>query len=413
MNEQAQLPGDPKSAGGQRPTVRKQGQRSAKMQVKGDRRVLHVLGSLSRGGIETWLVHMLRHRDMFSVDHEIVLTKNEPGEYEQEVREMGIPIHRLPVGWSKIAWLRSFRRFLEKGGPFAVVHSHAYFFSAPALTVAKSAGVRSRIAHCHTARSRGRDHRNFRHNLRRAIALRWLRRVATVRIGITEAAIEEIAGARWRNEQGAKVLLYGFDFDRNRGAAARAADLRDRLGIGSSSPVIGHVGRFEDVKNHAFLLEAFAASLEHLPAAHLVLVGDGPLRNEVVGRAASLGLADRIHFAGTTDDVAAFMSMFDLFVLPSWSEGLGIVCVEAQAAGTPVLASDGVPAEASVISGGVQYMPLDVGPAEWGRSIASRLREPPLDPLTCLADVEASGFGISHCIAELDNIYSSELDLRA
>ena len=370
-------------------------------------RILHVLASLSRGGIETWLVHMLRNRDKFSVEHEFLLTKEEPGDYEAEVRQMGIRIHKLPMAAGKAAWLGSFRQFLVANGPFAAVHSHVYQFSAPLLTAAKAAKVPIRIAHCHTARFRGGDHRTIRHKLRRAVAIKWLKHIATRRIGISEAAIEEIAGPDWRDDPTASVLVYGFDFLRYRDIADRAMLLRQTLGIEEDAPVIGHVGRFEPVKNHAFLLDAFSIVLRNLPRARLVLVGDGPVRDEIAAKAKALGIAEQVLFAGTSDDVPAYMRMFDLFVLPSLSEGLGIVCVEAQAAGTPAIVSDAVPHEALVVQGAMEFLPLALGADAWAGKIVEALEQAQPHQDEWLGQVERSHFAIGRCIEELDGIYRS------
>jgi len=312
------------------------------------------------------------------------------------------------MGSSRRAWLRRFGAFLKENGPFDGVHSHVYLFSAPVLSAAKAAGVPVRIAHCHTARSQGRDQQSLRHRLRRAVAIAWLRRSATRRIGISDAAIEEIAGRDWRSDPGASVLIYGFDFSRYAGAGERARELRRSLAIADDVSVIGHVGRFEPVKNHAFLLEAFAALLDHQPDARLVLVGDGPIREAIKGRSDALGLTGKVLFPGTTEDVPAYMAMFDLFALPSFSEGLGIVCVEAQAAGTLAVVSDVVPAEVSVVPGAIEYLSLDAGAKAWGEAFDRRLGEPSLDPARSLTEVESSRFGIRRCIDELDSIYRTQ-----
>ncbi len=371
-------------------------------------RVLHVIGSLTLGGIETWLMQMLRHRDDFAVEHEVMVTKDDPGAYEAEARRLGVTIHKLPIGSQKLAWIRQFRHYLMDHGPFDAVHSHIYLTSAAVLAAAKAEGVPIRIAHCHAARSRGREFQTARHRLRRAIAIAWLKRVATRRLGISEAAIEEIAGRGWRTQASASILLYGFDFSRFRGAGKRAAQLRRELGLGKA-PVVGHVGRLEPVKNHAFLLKAFAALLERMPEARLVLVGDGPIRAEIEQLTKSLGLGERVHFAGASDEVPAYMAMFDLFALTSFSEGLGIVCLEAQAAGTPAIVSDAVPLEVSIVPGAVQHLALSAGANEWARKMCETLQQPPAPADEWLAQVEGSAFGLQRCIDELDELYRSEL----
>jgi glycosyltransferase involved in cell wall biosynthesis len=372
--------------------------------------VLHLVSSLGLGGIETWLVHMLRHEHQFSVKHELLLMKQDVGPYEAEVRALGVPIHRLALSDGKLSWFGRFAMFLRERGPFAAVHSHpAPHFSAPALEAAKWAGVQIRIAHSHSARSKGDDYA-LRYRLTRRLAVPWFRLTATRRIGITEVALEEIAGKNWRRDSAASVLIYGFDFARFRGAAERGKLLRRELGIPDEAPVVGHVGRFEPVKNHRFLLEAFAACVSKLPDARLVLVGKGRLRAEIETYSQSLGLADRVHFPGTTEDVPANMAMFDLFALPSFSEGLGIVVVEAQAAGTRALVSETTPKEALVVPGAVDVLPLVAGAEAWGEAMERLLRLPPADAVDWLKEVEASRFGIRRCIKELDAIYRSELE---
>jgi glycosyltransferase EpsF len=107
------------------------------------------------------------------------------------------------------------------------------------------------------------------------------------------------------------------------------------------------------------------------------------------------------------------MAIFDLFVLPSFSEGLGIVCVEAQAAGTPAIVSDVVPAEVEVIPGAVKHLSLDAGVSAWADAIVRRLGEPRLAAQEALSRVNASAFGIGRCVEELDAIYRSELERSA
>ena len=375
-------------------------------------RVLHLLGSFSLGGIETWLVHIFRHERDFSVQHEVLLTKTDVGPYEAEVKRLGIPIHRLPLPGGRLKllrWLPRLRRFLRDNGPYAVVHSHVSLASSVVLASARSAGVPARFAHCHNARSKGDSFQRPRDRLARAFAIRALRHTATDRIGISDAAIEEIAGSDWRSDKDARVLLYGFDFSKAAGSGERAKALRSRLGLVAGGPVIGHVGRFLPVKNHALILDAFARLKRARPAARLILVGEGPELDAVMARADALGLADSAHFPGPTDDVPAFMAMFDLLVLPSFSEGLGIVCLEAQAAGTRCLVSENVPREVAVAPGGVEYLPLAAGAEGWADAMARLAALPAPEPERWLQVVTESRFGIGRCIRELDALYLARI----
>jgi glycosyltransferase involved in cell wall biosynthesis len=374
-------------------------------------RVLHVLKSLPLGGIETWLMHVFRKDRDSPVQHELLLMVDEAGAYEAEARALGVPIHKLPHKGSWLRWFSDLRRFLKKQGPFDAVHSHPSRVGGAIIATAALARVPSRIAHQHDARSAGSDFRLAREALLHRGTRILTLLTATRRIGITEAAMEDIAGTNWRKAKDCSILLYGFDFSNFRGAAQRAEELRPALGLGAGDKVIGHVGRFDQVKNHPFLLRTFARVVEADPSVRLVMVGTGRLEDEMQSFAEDRGIGRVVRFAGSTQDIAAYMALFDLFVFPSFSEGLGIVCVEAQAAGTRVLASDSVPREASVVQDAVEFLPLAAGEEAWAARIVQLLALPKPDPDQWLKTVEESAFGIDRCLRDLHDIYRAELGL--
>jgi glycosyltransferase involved in cell wall biosynthesis len=374
--------------------------------------VLHVLKSLPLGGIETWLMHVLRRDRNSFVQHELLLMVEEPGVYEAEARALGVPIHKLPHDKGWLRWFADLHRFLKRQGPFAVVHSHPSRVGGPIIAVAALAGVPSRIAHQHDARSAGPDFRDLRERLLRRGTMILTGLAATRRIGITETAIEDIAGKGWRKAKDCSVLLYGFDFSSFAGARERAKELRTALDLGPEQRIVGHVGRFDQVKNHPFLLRTFARLAAAEPHARLVMVGTGRLEADMRALADRLGIGHAVRFAGATQDIAAYMALFDLFLFPSFSEGLGIVCVEAQAAGTRVLASDTVPREAAVVPDGVEFLPLAAGEEAWARRAADLLAMPRPDTAEWRALVERSAFGLERCVHDLHVIYREELERR-
>ena len=144
--------------------------------------------------------------------------------------------------------------------------------------------------------------------------------------------------------------------------------VRRRLGLGENWRVIGSVGRLQPVKAHRFLLEA----LKELPDdVHAVLVGDGPLRGELEELSRELCVAQRTHFLGHRDDLDRIYPAFDVFCLPSLSEGLPRTLLEAQASGVPVVATKvgGAPEAVCPLSG------LIVPPADTNALVAALLRQ--------------------------------------
>jgi len=171
--------------------------------------------------------------------------------------------------------------------------------------------------------------------------------------------------------------------------------------------VIGHVGRCVEQKNHRFLIEIAAEVCRRDSAVRFLLVGDGPLRPRIEQQAAQAGLGERVIFAGLRDDVPALMTgVMDCFLLPSLFEGLGIVLIEAQAAGLPCIYSDVVPEEAAVVPQLVQTLSLDQPADEWAQAVlACRDRKGAVTPAEALDCVRHSHFNIEQSIRNLMAVY--------
>ena len=126
-----------------------------------------------------------------------------------------------------------------------------------------------------------------------------------------------------------------------------------------------HVGRFTEVKNHAFLLDVFSLVKSEMPDAVLLLAGRGELEGEIRRSVDARGLADAVKFLGVRDDICDVLQAADVFLFPSRKEGLAIAVVEAQASGLPGLVSTGVP-DVAVVSKGVVHIDLAEGAQRWG-----------------------------------------------
>lgn len=112
-------------------------------------RVLHVVGGMNRGGVETWLMHVLRHINRQEFQMDFLVHTDESCVYDSEIRRLGskiIPcLHpSRPFSYARRLWC-----VLRDGGPYDIVHSHVHHYSGFVLRVARSAGVRSRITHSH------------------------------------------------------------------------------------------------------------------------------------------------------------------------------------------------------------------------------------------------------------------------
>ena len=135
-----------------------------------------------------------------------------------------------------------------------------------------------------------------------------------------------------------QTIRNGVDLARFAGLPDRAA-ARRALGLPADSIVVGAVGRLVPVKDHAGLLEAIAVLGRTGLRPLVVIAGDGPLRGELDDRATALGISNQVRLLGHRQDIETVLAAFDVFTLPSRSEGLSNTILEAMAAGLPVVAT--------------------------------------------------------------------------
>lgn len=343
------------------------------------RRVLQVLHRMDFGGIESWLMNMLRltERSRLEVDF---LVHGAPGAHEAELARLGSRIIRGGDPHRPFAFAAGVRAALAEHGPYDVVHSHLHLYSGWVLRVAAQAGVAVRIAHSHNATPAETR------LLRRGYAWlmkRWIRRHATIGLAASVMAAENLYGRAWADDPRWQLLYYGLDLTPFRRASDRVA-VRTALGIAADAFVVGTVGRLVAQKNHTRLLRIASAVQPRRPC-RLLLVGDGELRGELERQARELGLGEVAVFAGGRSDVADLLRAMDVFVFPSLFEGLGLAVVEAQAAGLPVVAADTTPPEALLDPACVQVLGLAESDARWAEAIVTAHVPPDRDPLTAIA----------------------------
>ena len=347
-------------------------------------RILMVTGGpLDFGGISTWLMNYARQMDPERVCFDYLVHGMDEGPREAEFIAMGSRVYHVPYkrpdpAGNRRAILRVFR---EEN--YRIVHSHMDGMNAYILRLARQAGIPVRISHCHNT-----DYLTT-NPLRRLLHTAEKKRipgVATHLLACSGAAASFFYGDR----AGEARIVHNaicpgsFAFD----PVARAR-LRREMNIAPEESVLLNVARLAYQKNQSFLLRVTKMLTERGQAVRLLLVGDGEDRRSLESEAESLGIADRVIFAGYRPDAAVCYCAADLFVLPSRFEGLGIVLVEAQANGLPCLASDHVPPDARVTD--CCFLPLDE--CRWAETIAAGCRRSDDDAAIRTA-MERAGYDI-------------------
>jgi len=366
-------------------------------------KVLQFVGCMDYGGVETWLMHVWRHIDRTKFQFDFCYTKPQPGAYAPQIEALGGRMvacrlnQRNPFGFA-----RRFRALL-RAGQYSVVHSHVHHFSGFVIRLAHRAGVPMRIAHSHsTSDGKGCGPSRI---LYRALMKHWIRKYATHGLAASEAAAETLFGTAWRSDARFRIMHCGIDLGPLRQEVSRE-EVRRELGIPLDARVVGHVGSFRPPKNHAFLLEIAAEVVKLRAEVRFLLLGDGPLRPQMEAMARDLGIEKNVIFAGARSDVPRLMlGAMDLFVFPSLWEGLGIVLVEAQAAGLRCVCSDAVPPEAAVVPDVVRYVRLSAGAGEWAAVVLRTLEYGRLREAGALEVIAKGDFNVQKSCQDLIGLY--------
>lgn len=177
--------------------------------------------------------------------------------------------------------------------------------------------------------------------------------------------------------------------------------LRNSMNI-ENDFVIGTIARFNQQKNHIFLIDIFAEIVKLKPSSKLILIGDGELKDVIDKKIEKNDLGKYVIFMGIKQNINELLNMMDAFVLPSLYEGLGIVYIEAQANGLPCYASAHVVPEAAKVTNLIQYIELNNNPKEWALSILEGKRR---DDINDILDIRNQGFDMTYEVHRLEQIY--------
>lgn len=369
-------------------------------------KILHVVGAMDRGGVETWLMHALRNIDREQFQMDFLVHSEVAGNYDDEIRALGSKVIPCLSPSNPLLYARNFRRILQEYGPYDIVHSHVHYFSGYVLWLASRCGIATRLAHSHNdtlpAEIGAKAARRFYLN----VTGKLIKIYATRGLAASEKAAVALYGSDWKKDPRWEILHYSIDlapFER----CVDSSSLRESLGIPKDAFVIGHVGRFHLQKNHVFLIKIFQEIRNHNSNAHLLLVGDGPLRTSIENMVEQLGLSDYVHFLGIRKNIPEIMmGAMDVFVMPSLFEGLPVAGIEMQAAGLPFVLSDVISHELDKIPTLSCRLSLDKSAAVWADSILQiEKNKPAITPQESLAIIEESSFNINTSIKKLRSVY--------
>lgn len=353
---------------------------------------------MNRGGAETMVMNYYRHIDRNQVQFDFMVHRQERGAYDDEIEAMGgkiyrmVPLHPLTFGKYK----QQLVDFFDKHPEYRIIHGHCSESGYFVYREAARRGVPVIIAHAHNAHA--------------LFDVKWFFRTYfkyAMRPYLTQGFTCGKEAARWLLGEalGRKAILQcnAIDSYMYRYNAKMRREIRMELHLPNNAIVLGHVGRFNRQKNHAFLLDVFAHYVRRHDSAHLLLVGTGELRNQMEQKVDHLHLTDRVHFLGVRPDVHRLLQGMDLYLFPSFMEGLSVSMVEAQCAGLPCVVSDRIPREVA-LTDLVSFASLNDSLSKWVERIDKALSVS--YPRETYADkVIVAGYDIKRNAQWLQNYY--------
>ena len=315
------------------------------------KRILLYCDHWQNGGVEAYLMNQLRRWDLSRLHCTLLTAEKTTDIYDAELARLGVRHDVLLAGenTSPIARiLHTFSRFENylRAYPCDVLYLNlSNSVTMRYAKIAKKLGISRRIAHSHCSDVQPGRTRVLK------LAGHYLARKCYSSALTDWWACSDKAAAFLFSPRYLKNVVYipnAIDAEKFRFDPEKRRKTRETLSISETTTVVGTVGRCSPEKNQRFLLEAFALFHKQHPDSRLLIVGDGPLREELEKQAEQLGIADECIFYGFTDDVVPLYCAMDVFCLPSVFEGFGIAAVEAQVSGCKCLVSENLPAQVKI-----------------------------------------------------------------
>jgi len=367
-------------------------------------KILELTGEpIGTGGQEMFIVNVLRHIDMtdFHIDWLTpYFCENET--YRKEIEDRGgeVICFNLPFipGGSRLNIIKPLHVFLRTHHYDAIhVHSGSTSVLAICSLIARLNKVRKIVVHSHCTGL----HKNINYYLLKVLTYPFFKLFPTDYLACSADA------GKWKFpscivRKKLCIINNGIDLNKFHFDETVRKEIRERYGISDGTIVMGHVGRFSYQKNQEFLVELLGRLRSDNVDVMLMFVGVGETMDMIKERVRLHHLQERVVFVGSVNNVSDFMQAMDVFVFPSRWEGLGIVGIEAQAIGIPVIASTKVPVAMKLVDD-VEYIPLDdmdrwmqavIRMAAWSRKGNERL-------------IRGKGYDINSTAMNVRNIYLS------
>lgn len=368
-------------------------------EIKYPVRVLHVLHSMNRGGAENALMNYYREIEREKIQFDFLLTDPNKCDFEDEILSLGGKVFRVPrlTIKSPMPYINGVRCFLKSHPEYQIVHSHTSSKSVVPLGIAKLCGVPVRISHSHNSMSESGINGRIREALKPL-----LQRTANVYFSCGKKASEWLYGKNLSHRGKVRIIRNVIHASKFRYSLDVRNIFRKKLDIEDNTLVIGQVARFCREKNHKFSLEILYHLLKKRKNVYLLLLGDGPERESIEAYAKELGISEHIKMVGVAPNVYDYEQVMDVFILPSFYEGLPLSIIEAQVSGLPCFTTEGSVSKECSVTDLVSYLPLEDGAERWANEI---LKYSSIERRDRFEEIKAAGYDSVTSARKLQDMY--------
>ncbi len=360
-------------------------------------RVAQIMGKMVGGGVEAFVMNYYRNIDKSKIQFDFIVDEDSTDIPKEEIESLGGRVIVIPPYQHIFKYVRKLTKVLREN-KYKIVHSQLNTLSIFPLYCAYRAKVHIRIAHSHSTTNKIEWKKNLVKNLLKPFAKIF----ATDYWACSEHAGRWLFGNKEFDKGNVYIVNNAIDIEKFKYNKEVREVKRKELNINNDTLVIGNIGRFVKQKNQEFLVDIFNEVYKKNANSILLLVGQGPLQDTIKEKVKVYGLEKNVKFLGQRTDINYLYQVFDIFVLPSIYEGLGIVLIEAQVSGLYCIASSQVP-RVSKVTDNIEFLDLENNPDQWAQEILKKSLI--LKRENHINDVAQSGYDIKNQCKKLEDKY--------
>lgn len=363
-------------------------------------RILHVLGLFDYGGAESLIMNVFRNVDRTKIMFDFVVHSEKKGAFEGEAQNLGSQIYRVSkyTGKNHFSYIKEWENIFNEHPEYEIIHGHVRSTASIYLKIAKKHGLKA-IAHSHSISSGTGIEAVIKNVMQKGI-----RKYADYYFACSVEAGKWLFGDDIINNPNFYIMKNAIDASKFIFNTSIRMKMQKKLGL-ANQVVVGHIGRLHPSKNHERVLNIFKEFQKSVPFSHLLLIGDGELKENIEHKIKELNLNDKVTMLGSRQDTNDLLQAMDVLLFPSLYEGLGISIVEAQANSLACVISDVIPIEAVFTNNIVSSLSLNEDDSFWVSSMCEAVNKN-REYIVTLEDVKKANYDIeevSHWYANFMN----------